>query len=197
MENYKIFGLILSAGLSGRMRTFKPLLQYNGKSFIAGITEKLSFACQKVIVVTGFNSGNIVQHLENQLSAEILSKVIFVHNENYKSGMFSSLKKGIRYCTDLDWVLYHFVDQPTLPFEFYTKFIKQIDEGYDWIQPVKEGKKGHPLLIGEKVIERINAAGEDSNLREITRTKIIKKYWECEYKEIFDDIDTIDDYNNL
>ncbi|MFH1528500.1 MAG: NTP transferase domain-containing protein [Bacteroidota bacterium] len=42
MNQNKIHGLILSAGLSGRMGKFKPLLHYKGKSFIQNIVFKLN-----------------------------------------------------------------------------------------------------------------------------------------------------------
>lgn len=197
MQKNRIHGLMLSAGLSGRMGKFKPLLEFDGKSFVRNITEKLCSICDRAIIVTGFNSEQIENDLSKNLSKANLQKVKFVLNENYEAGMFTSLKTGLLNCPDADWVLYHFVDQPTLPHKFYVDFIKQIDENYDWIQPVIGKRKGHPVLFGKRVIEKVSAAPADSNLREITHEGIKKKYWECGYKEIFDDIDTIEDYKNL
>ncbi|MDZ7765978.1 MAG: nucleotidyltransferase family protein [Melioribacteraceae bacterium] len=55
----KLTGIILSAGLSGRMKAFKPLLKLpNGKTFIQSIVEKLSGVCDEIIVVTGFKRNN-------------------------------------------------------------------------------------------------------------------------------------------
>ncbi len=197
MENSKIYGILLAAGFSGRMGKFKPLLNYKGKSFVRTITEKLLAVCDEVIIVTGFNSEQIEKELKENSGRETISKVNFVFNENYRTGMFTSLKKGIQNCRGTGWVLYHFIDQPTLPFGFYEEFIKQIEDGYDWIQPAKEGKNGHPVLFGKKVIEKIEAAPDDSSLREITRAGITKKYWECGYSQIFDDLDDIEDYNKI
>jgi CTP:molybdopterin cytidylyltransferase MocA len=112
--------------------------------------------------------------------------------------MFSSLKNGIGGCNDEDWILYHFVDQPNLPDKFYTELISQIDRSFDWIQPVIYDKKGHPILFNYKVIQKIINGDSNSNLRLISQdTSIKKKYWECGYKEIFTDIDTVTDLNNL
>lgn len=197
MQDNGIYGIILSAGLSGRMGKFKPLLKYDGKSFVQNITEKLCTVCDRVIIVKGFNAEQIELEIKENLSEIHLPKIKFVLNENYEAGMFTSLKTGLLNCPDADWVLYHFVDQPTLPLEFYTDFTEQIEDSYDWIQPVEDREKGHPILFGKRVIEKISAAPADSNLREITRTGIKKKYWECGYKEIFDDIDNIEDYKNI
>ena len=72
-----INGLVISAGLSGRMGKFKPLLSYKGKSFIQNIVLKLSSVCDKVIVVTGFKD-KLIEENVNQLN--LSSKVEFVHN---------------------------------------------------------------------------------------------------------------------
>ncbi len=197
MQKNRIHGLMLSAGLSGRMGKFKPLLEYDNKSFVQNITEKLSGVCNYMIIVTGFNSELIKNHLQKNLSKANLQKVKSVLNENYKSGMFTSLKTGILNCEDADWILYHFVDQPTLPLEFYTDFTEQIEDSYDWIQPVQGKKKGHPILLGKIMIKKIVEAPDNANLRLISKAGINKKFWQCNYNEIFDDIDNIEDYKNL
>ena len=50
----KITGLILSAGLSGRMNSFKPIIELHNKPLIVLITEKLLNVCNNVVVVTGY-----------------------------------------------------------------------------------------------------------------------------------------------
>ena len=197
MQKNRLYGLLISAGLSGRMGEFKPLLEYDNKSFVQNITEKLCSICDRAIIVTGFNSEQIENDLSKNLSKANLQKVKFVLNENYKAGMFTSLKTGLLHCTDSDWVLYHFVDQPTLPLEFYNDFVNQIDQNYDWIQPAMDKRKGHPVLFGRKVIEKILEAPDNLNLREVTRNGINKKFRQCNFYEIFDDIDNIEDYKNL
>jgi len=55
----KIHGLILSAGLSSRMTKFKPLLSYKGKSFLQNIVLGLDFVCEKIIIATGYGLKNM------------------------------------------------------------------------------------------------------------------------------------------
>ena len=92
---HKIYGLILSAGLSGRMKMFKPLANYKGKTFIHNIILKLNPVCEKIFIVTGFNSEKLKYEITKTFSneKELLSKINFVYNENYKQGMFTSLQK--------------------------------------------------------------------------------------------------------
>ena len=191
----KITGLIIAAGLSSRMGKFKPLLNYKGKSFLQNIIEKLDSICDEIIIVVGHNSEKIKSHLE---SSNITINYKLVHNQNYHDGMFTSLKKGVESIEKSDWVLYHFVDQPTLPKEFYSEFKKKLDPNYDWIQPVYKKQRGHPILFNKEVINKIVCAKKESNLREISQTSLInKKFWKCNYMQILTDIDTNDDYKLL
>lgn len=192
-----IYGLIVAAGLSDRMGAYKPLLKYESKSFVQNIIEKINSVCDKIIIVTGFRSKDIENEINRNIKQDIIQKIKFVFNEEFSKGMFSSLQKGSEVCSDVDWILYHFIDQPSLPAKFYNNFVQQIKEQYDWIQPVIDGRKGHPILFGNKMKEKIIGANLNSNLRDLSQQEINKKYWQCHFKQIFDDIDNIDDYNNL
>ncbi len=128
----------------------------------------------------------------------IIPTLKFTFNDSFQKGMFTSLQKGISEAKNCDWILYHFVDQPGLPENFYRDFIKQIDNNYNWIQPVNKEQKGHPILLGKELFELIVNSSPDSNLREISKSpKVKKKYWECNYTEIFQDIDTEEDFLKL
>ena len=190
-----IYGLVLSAGLSGRMRNFKPLLRYKGKSFIQNIILRLDSVCDKIIIVTGFKAIEVEENV-NQLN--IHSKIEFEHNVNFEKGMFTSLQAGLTKLIECNWILYHFVDQPGLPGEFYKKFVEQVDDKYNWIQPAINNRGGHPILIHKSLTQTILSASVDSNLRAISNAKMVKKkFWECSYEEIFQDIDTENDYSGL
>ncbi|MCG6913331.1 hypothetical protein LJE86_05390, partial [bacterium BMS3Abin03] len=59
-------------------------------------------------------------------------------------------------------------------------------------------RHGHPILLGKDLFELIIKSSPESNLREISKSPIVnKKYWECGYKEIFQDIDTKIDLEEL
>jgi len=195
MNEKRIYGLVLSAGLSGRMGKFKPLLTYKGKSFIQDIAFKLSTVCDKVIIVTGFKPDE-VQSSMKQL--KVSSEIKFVFNSEYEKGMFTSLQAGLKAAENSDWVLYHFVDQPGLPEKFYTEFINQIDNNFNWIQPSFKKQSGHPILIHKNLYNLIKNKSTKSSLREISKnTAVKKKFWDCDFEEIFQDIDNEEDYANL
>ena len=190
-----VIGIVLCAGFSGRMNKFKPLLKLNnGKTLIQNITGKLSVVCNEVIVVTGFKSNEVTADIKE---TDDSGKVITVFNEHYESGMFSSLQAGLR-SSDASWYLYHFVDQPGLPDNFYSKFINRVNDKFNWVQPVHNNKKGHPILFDNFVKEKILKSSADANLRAISRDKSIKKiFWEYDSDLIFQDIDTPEEFDSL
>ena len=112
--------------------------------------------------------------------------------------MFTSLQKGLEKAKECDWILYHFVDQPHLPQNFYLEFYSQISDKFDWIQPAFSEKNGHPILLNKSLFDHIIYADENSTLKDLNnKLKINKKIWNCDYKEVLDDIDTPEDYINL
>ncbi len=129
---------------------------------------------------------------------KITDKIVFVYNENFDAGMFGSIQAGILECGNCDWAIMHQVDQPVLPQKFYSAFINEIDTKHNWIQPSYNNRYGHPILINKSLFGLILREKTESNLKIVSRNKMfIKKVWECNYKEILQDIDTEKDYINL
>jgi molybdenum cofactor cytidylyltransferase len=190
-----IAGLIISAGLSRRMGDFKPLLVFEGKTFIKNISDKLIEFCDRIVIVTGYNKKAIEKEIGQ---FEYGAKIEFAFNPDYQKGMFTSLKAGLKLIHNCDWIIYHFVDQPNIPFQFYTDFVKQIDLNYDLIQPGYKSRRGHPLLIKSELANILSGYDSESSLREFIMNESVKvKLWECSYPEILVDIDTPKDFSDL
>lgn len=193
MKVTKINGLLISAGLSGRMGAFKPLMNYEGEPFLIVIIKKLLKFCDRVVVVTGYKSDEIELTLNSSIP-QLRNRVAFAFNSDYEKGMFTSLKTGIKELCNSDWVLYHFVDQPFFSKKFYEDLISQINVESDWIQPVHHGEEGHPVIFNHKVVEMIEKSSPDSNLRTIRNLPEVRKnYWECNYPEVLTDFDFPED----
>lgn len=202
-------GLILSAGYSGRMKGFKPLMKYEGKPFLLSIILKLSKICRKIVVVTGYRAEDIRDEIHRCLERQpvqnwldcagittqqwtgISSRLQFVFNPDYELGMFASLQTGFKWMNDSQWILYHFVDQPHIPAAFYPEFAAQIDSDYTWVQPQFKGRKGHPVVMHQSMQDIILQAPPTTGLKSILNHQSVrKKFWECGYKEILEDFDT-------
>lgn len=195
MAKSKINGLLIAAGFSKRMGDFKPLMEFNNIPFIVLITKKLLDVCENVIIVTGHKSIEVENTIKFAfIENNLFPRVKIVINPNYEKGMFTSLQAGLKELTDSDWVLYHFVDQPFHKEKFYKELISQIDNEYDWIQPVYDGKEGHPVLFRNTIFDKVIASPEEHQLRLIRDNNLTqKKKWECSFSEILKDFDTQDD----
>ena len=215
-EINNIDGLLICAGFSGRMKKFKPLLDFQGVPFVVEILLKMNIICGKIGIVTGYKKQQLRLDVEKYLNktevlvnhpaaklfkenSEILKqKIEFIHNPIYAEGMFTSLQAGLQKMSGSEWVLYHFVDQPSLPATFYQEFVKKIDENYDWIQPQYNDINGHPIIFNNSMIKAILSSPIKSSLRDLAnKTQSKKKFWKCKYPEILEDIDTPGDYEPI
>jgi CTP:molybdopterin cytidylyltransferase MocA len=195
----KINGLLIAAGFSRRMGEFKPLMKYNDNPFIVTITKKLLNVCENVIIVTGHKSIEVEDTIKFAfLEGTFFPRVRIIINPDYEKGMFTSLQAGIRTLSDSEWVLYHFVDQPFHKEKFYNQLVAQIDNKYDWIQPLYDGKEGHPVIFRKSLFEKIVSKPAEYNLRLIRDDGITKKKnWECGYPQILKDFDTPEDLSHF
>lgn len=212
---FPLTGLLLAAGSSRRMGSFKPLLLYQKVPFVVNILAKMSTICQSIILVTGFRNQNVQEAVIRYFQSpapdfwqqggysdkewkSILPRIRFVHNPRYREGMFTSLQRGLREVTGQTFLLYHFIDQPHLPFAFYREFIRQIHPEADWIQPTYRGKRGHPILLHPRLIPSILHFPSNGTLQQfVAQSQLHRKFWECPYPQILEDVDTPGDYQNL
>ena len=189
-----ISALIICAGLSQRMGSIKSLIEYQGTPFLALIIKKCASVCKDIIVVTGYESEYVQRKISCWIqkdSPDLLRNIKWSHNADFQKGMLTSLQKGLREAKKTDWLLYHFVDQPVIPQEFYHELIQQADNDFEWIQPVYNGQNGHPLLFSQTLITRILGISPKQSLRVISKDKKLKKkLWPCAFPEILDDYDT-------
>ena len=201
-------GLLIASGLSSRISGFKPLLKYNGQTFLISIVEKMLATLSNIVIVVGHEHLLLLNELETHFNCSIQklnsklwqidSRITILLNKNYQKGMFTSLQLGVEQLIDSDWVLYHFIDQPNLQNEFYNEILKQQTESSNLVQPLFKGVKGHPILFDKKVLSKIIDVDYSSNLRELLKDEsLIKYFWNCNFSEILEDIDTDKDYHKL
>lgn len=211
MITKEINALIISAGFSSRMKSFKPLMLFEELPFIISVICKTSQICRNLYIVTGYREEDvreeILKWLDKQPDQQALKsvnlsitewkklhlKVNFIYNEHYQHGMFSSLKIGLKHIGKTDWILYHFVDQPHIPADFYPLFKEQLDDQYHWIQPCYQKTNAHPIMIRWDLGEKISKSENVDNLKSFSQNQHIKKkFWNCDYPQVLSDFDTPD-----
>lgn len=86
----RLGGVILAAGLSSRMKQFKPLMMIDGKSMIRHVIDLMRGAgAETIVVVTGHNRARIEAHLAD-------AGVLFAFNPDYAhTQQLESLRIGL------------------------------------------------------------------------------------------------------
>jgi CTP:molybdopterin cytidylyltransferase MocA len=149
----RIVGLILAGGLAERMGKCKLLLPCARSSAIETIATRLREAnVEEIIVVTG-------AHEDKIRNETIRMKCSVVHNPAYKSGMYSSVLRGVKALpADAESFFLLPGDVPLVKTATYRTLVDAFYEGCgnpDVVYPNFRGTRGHPPLIGRELTGRI------------------------------------------
>ena len=146
----KTGAVIAAAGMSSRMKAFKPMLPLGNSTIIE--TEISSFnsaGVREIVVVTGNNSEMLKKHIMS-------GGVTCIFNDRYRTtDMFCSAKIGLNYIKDrCDRVFFLPVDVPLFSKESLS-FMQEYMNGSKCkiLSPIHEGILGHPILIDNSAIQ--------------------------------------------
>ncbi len=179
-------GIILAAGFSKRAGTHKMVLEFGGRTIIESSIEAMYDTCSRIIVVGGYKIENIFPICSKY------SKVKLILNEDFCSGMFSSVKAGLKYIETQRF----FVtpgDYPLIKSSTYQDIEKF--EG-EIIVPEYKELRGHPVLIKSTFINEILHCTTYTSLRDFINTKKVTTI-NVSDPGILMDVDTISDYEKL
>ena len=189
----RIAAIVLAAGMSTRMGSLKQLLPWkNGTILGSTIDLYTGGMIDKTIVVVGYCAAEILNFLEGK-------PVEWVINEDYQTGMASSLRKGISALGDeTDACLIGLGDTPLLNRATIASIIKAYKNYQNKIVvPFYKGKKGHPILITKDFFPELLAVQGDIGAR-----TVLKNHWEevlrldVEDAGVIIDLDTPESYQN-
>jgi len=161
LHELKIGVIILAAGLSQRMKSFKPLLPLGSQSALAKVVSTFRAAgISHIHVVLGHNAHKLIP-----VCAAL--EVKYSYNENYPQGMLTSVKAGVKALEqEIEAFFLLPVDipiiQPATLQKLYQAFLLN-QKGI--IYPVYGGKRGHPPLISSKYKEGIVSWEGEGGLR--------------------------------
>ena len=145
----KTGAVIAAAGLSSRMKAFKPMLELGGSTMIrTAISSLKSAGVSEIVVITGRNAGMLEDHV---LSAGVTC----LFNSRYRTtDMFCSAKIGLDYIKDqCGRVFFLPGDVPLFSKESLFSMQKNMNHtGCGILLPLHDGVPGHPILIDCKAI---------------------------------------------
>ncbi|MBI5784425.1 MAG: NTP transferase domain-containing protein [Rhodocyclales bacterium] len=155
--------IIVAAGYSSRMGSFKPLAPLAGKSAL----EWTVAACRDggvadIGVVTGHRAADLAPELKRL-------KVAALHNPAFDTGMYSSIRAGLAsLAPEVDACFLLPVDIPLVR----ASTVRALAERYAAIRtplvyPAFRGQRGHPPLIGRELFAEILAGDGTGGLRAV------------------------------
>lgn len=190
----KIGALVLAAGYSSRMGSFKPLLSLGGITVIERVIHTFRQAgIMDITVVVGYRSYELIPVLDRL-------GVRYVFNENYDTGMFSSIVKGVQSLqpeTEAFFLLPG--DMPLVKSHTVRLLCRAFHKGEpDIVYPVFQQHRGHPPLIGASCFAEILSGSGIGGLRQILKEHEDKAYnVEVLDEGILLDLDTREDYQQI
>ncbi len=181
--------IILSAGKSSRMGRDKALLPLKNKTFVEIITQ--TFACFSNHIYLVVSPKLKVKILERKLK---LPNTTIIVNTAPEQGRMSSVLLGLGN-NGLNPVFLHNVDIPLIKHSTLEKLILNYSE-HQTIIPSYQNIKGHPILLGTKITEKLINQDITTNLKLFIRQHP-HKIVEVDDYGIIQNINTRDDYIKL
>lgn len=186
-----IVGIILSAGESKRMGTPKQLLPW-GKTIILQqvIDNAAASHLEQILLVLGSHAGEIAGKIT------ISPKIEIVVNHDFKEGMSSSVKCGIKNApAGADAFMLLLGDQPFISPAIINRLLDEYQTSkHGIVIPVYNGKHGHPVIFAAKYKQELLAIADqgakavvNNHLQDILEVPL-------DAPEILTDIDTPQDY---
>lgn len=188
-----VAAVIIAAGYSSRMHSFKPLLPIGDKTLLettvatftgAGITD--------IVVVVGHHSELLIPLIE-------AIDLKWVLNPNYQLGMFSSVQTGAAAIDPTSRAFFTMpVDVPLVKSETIQGLVNTFDlQEMDVLYPSFEGKKGHPPLISANLIPELLSSKDEGGLKVFLQQQAKPAYLNVSDPGILVDIDTQESYERL
>jgi len=187
-----ISAILLAAGQSKRMRGENKLTKKINKIPLIKHSVKniLSSSVDELIIVLGFQEEIIKKLLGEH------NKIKFVFNKDFKNGIASSIKVGIKNLSSKSDAFFICLgDMPMVDKNIYDKLIKSIDNN-EIVVPKYKGEQGNPILFSSTVKYEILKIQGDLGAKKIL---IMKKYKilnvDINDKSIMLDFNTQDSFN--
>lgn len=192
-DKLNINAIILAAGSASRMKgKVKQLLEFRGKTLLRRAADAaIEAEFSKVSVIVGANGEKISEEVKN-LPVEV------VFNENWKSGISSSIKSGLTNASaDTNAVVFMLCDQPLVTAEILRNLREVFVETDSPIVACEyENTIGVPALFSREFFPALMDLQKDEGAKKIIAENIPKTVV-LKVSEAGFDVDTIEDYVKL
>ena len=191
----KIGGILLAAGGSSRMGKPKQFVELDGKTLLRRAAEAtVDSICEPVVAVFGAEG----ERAEAELAG---LPILFIRNEEWRSGMSSSIKAGLTHLLDvepeLDAVVITLCDQPFIDANTIDRLANRFTKTRTSMVAARyAGVAGVPALFSKRMFEALSDLEGDKGARELIRDPNAS-IETIEIREAAVDIDTREDIDEL
>lgn len=187
--------LIVAAGCSRKMKKFKPLLPLGDKCILEQtICQFKAAGLNDIMVVVGYRRNEVIPLL-NKLYVQI------VVNEDYdQTDMLESVKLGLEVMpADTRGVLICPGDVPLIAPSTITELVEVSKKSDAFAAiPTNQGRRGHPLLVGRRIMSEIQRYHGDNGIRGVLQKFEDRiKYVAVSDTNMLLDINRPEDYERL
>lgn len=189
-----ISSLILAAGLSSRMGSFKPMMAFRGKTLIENtINSVLRGGAQSVLVVTGYRGAELEYFLQDRYG----SKVYFARNYYFaETDMMHSIQIGLSALPPCDAFFLLPGDMPVVHQSTFEKLLEVRSQSeISIVFPTLGGYRKHPPLVDARLIPEILAFQGSGGMRQLWQQydELIRTV-SVDDEGVWVDLDTQNDY---
>ena len=189
-----IKAIFLAAGQSKRLKGENKLLKKFKKKplIIHSLNSLIKSKINKIIIVLGFESQKIKKVIKRN------KKIIFIMNKNYKSGISSSIKTGIKKISTKDkgFIVVQ-SDMPYIKTSDINKIYISIKKSNNLVHVLKfKNKVGNPIGFDISVIKKFKKIKGDKGAKFIVKKlKNNTNFIKVPSGKIFKDFDLKKDFN--
>jgi molybdenum cofactor cytidylyltransferase len=181
----KIAGLILAAGCSSRMGDENKLMMpFQGKPMLKHVVNaSLNSNMTQTFVVVGHQSSEIKNLVQSD-------DIQCVENEQWETGMASSIVAGISQLKQFDGFLILLGDMPLVTPELINEIIFH-GSADKIVIPIKDGLHGNPVFFGSKFRDELLTLYGDSGAKKVIQDNLLSMIKiKIQSNTIFKDYDT-------
>ena len=188
-----ISAIVLAAGQSQRMGGDNKLIKKYKKKYLINhiLGTLIKSKTNRIIVVLGFQSSKVTKiAVKNK-------KINFVFNKNYKSGMASSIKAGLKRISErsIGFLIVQ-ADMPLISKKIINSLCYAIENNNkEIVVPIYKRNIGNPIGFKSSMIKILNKTKGDSGAKKmIKRNKKKLSLIKVNSKSIFKDFNTQRDF---
>ena len=193
----RVSAVVLAAGRSARMGQAKQLMRAGAYGMLERtLLNVRSSAVDEVVLVLGFSAESI----RRELPESLLEGIRVAVNDNYESGMASSLRTGLEAVGPaMDAALIVLADQPFVLSATMDRIVERYRASEaEIVVPFYRGSRGNPVLLDRSVFAEAMALNGDVGCRAIF-ARHAGGLLEADVDDagILADIDSREDYERL